>query len=102
MVIAYLCVTKCLHFQLGSFVCSSLSHIHCTLERYTQIMQNFLKFKLKDDVLYTHYIVCGDRESAPSATEFTASLQPGPSNPSASIAASGLFLALSITYKRAH
>ena len=60
------------------------------------------KFKLKDDVLYTHYIVCGDRESAPSATEFTASLQPGPSNPSASIAESGLFLALSVTYKRAH
>ena len=42
------------------------------------------KFKLKDDVLYTHYIVCGDPESAPLATESTPAPQPSPTNPSSS------------------
>ena len=29
------------------------------------------RFKLKDDVLYTHYIVCGDSETCESASSMT-------------------------------
>ena len=41
------------------------------------------RFRLKDDVLYTHYIVCGDSETCESASSVTelSSSQPGPSNP---------------------
>ena len=39
------------------------------------------KFKLKDDVLYTHYTVCGDAddcESTPPATDVIPPQQPNP------------------------
>ena len=42
------------------------------------------RFKLKDDVLYTHYILCGDSETCESASSVTklSSSQPGLSKPS--------------------
>ena len=45
------------------------------------------KFKLKDDVLYTHYTVCGDAddcESTPPGADVIPPQQPGPSHPSSS------------------
>ena len=45
------------------------------------------KFKLKDDVLYTHYTVCGDAddcEGTPPGADVIPPQQPGPSHPSSS------------------